>query len=206
MAETAAGVNKTAEERFASTTVGAAIQVLESKLARKGLNLLRELDDRGKLLLLSNLVGLTIDHAIYVEDLDEDSVAYLVEESESKEDYKTLLPKSLSPGNVVALCREDELLSMDKYGQISFLPNTLINSKEDTFRFLVVNAGHGGIAFLGISCRRFLTKTMTSGLTIWKLDQSPKALETFYLEKDDLGDFYALTEDLNVIQFRGFEL
>ena len=142
-----------------SNTVGAAIKILEEKLAAKGILFqvpagtpksdLGKVD--GKLLRLPMLIELAITHAIdTIEKATEKNVSEKVTGS---------VEEVLVPGNVVALqaVRDNGTfvsVSGAQVSQSSFASELPLESNSE--RFLVVDAGSGCISLYSPSSRRFL--------------------------------------------------
>lgn len=194
-------------------TVGAAIEILEAKLASKGIEFkvppFTRKSEKGKvdgeILRLPTLIHLGIIHGI-------DKMDAATEQSIGK---PASPGEALVPGNVIALYF---------HGGSSFLricneradfggrskPIDELPLEWDSERFLVVDAGNGNIAFYSPSHRRFLGckngKFSGAGYPIVNINESPRANETFEISICDNLMYFRLRcpiEGAGILNIKG---
>jgi hypothetical protein len=173
-------------ETHPSNTVGAAIAILEEKLAAKGISFqvpagtsksdLGKVD--GKLLRLPMLIELAITHAI-------DTIEKATEKNVSEKVTRSI-KKALVPGNVVALVYDSDNRFLSISGrQVSHCRFTVddLPSDGNSERLLVVSAGSGCVSFYSPTSRRFLGfqdgNFSALGYPLVNADESPRANESF---------------------------
>jgi hypothetical protein len=193
--------------RSSDHTVGAAIEIMEENLARSGIELTVNANNKGggeeetegkdfalpgKLACLWLMVYLGITHAFDTGTATQESVS------------KISTMEALVPGNVVALYLPNAKKFLRIWGEtVEFCGGNVtvgdalpLPIEWDLERFLVVDAGRGRVAFFNPNCCRFLgVVDGTSGLATAKafaitdLDDCPRGNESFLPVSEGPGKF-----------------
>jgi hypothetical protein len=210
-------------------TIGAAIQLLEAKLAEAGLQLPsrttqhetdskkqpKEVPVAGKLLVLTAMVTIGIASALNNGFGTRASVGKLSSEKPV-------------PGNVVALHSPHNNAFLRVYnGNVDYAGGSTSQDQLpfdwDSERFLIVDAGHGQVAFYNISHRIFLgidkSGRAAVNCSVTSLDDRPRGNESFRpLKPSGCIQLYCVTlnttlhhvsssndNSFSVVQIHGFE-